>query len=88
VAILIMPWLVRIPFMMPNKKLKIIWDLFYAILYLYRIFMTSIKIAFFCNNLLGAFKLIGIQTNILLNICFVVDIILNLRTGFYDKGLV
>jgi len=51
-------------------------------------FITSIKLSYFLTDIEEAQRLIPVEINIIISISFIIDIILNLNTGFVEKGSV
>lgn len=55
---------------------------------MYRMFITSIKLCFFFNDIQGSVGLIDMQMLIIINISFIFDMFLSFNTGFYQKGII
>jgi len=50
-------------------------------------FLTSIKVSFFFNDINGSLELISFEIRIIIMISFLFDMIANINTGFYEKGV-
>jgi len=48
--------------------------------------ITSIKFSFFIINIKDSLDLTGFGIKIIIVISFFIDILVNLNTGFYEKG--
>lgn len=51
-------------------------------------FVVSIKYSMYFNNIPDSLNLISPYIVVVINISYILDVILNLNTGFYEKGII
>lgn len=81
-------YLYCLPLILPNNKWKILADFFFNCFVIYRMFVVTIKLTFFFDNIYGCINMIDIRIVAFINICYFFDVVLNFNTGYYNKGII
>ena len=76
----------RIPVVDPNKKIKILFDFWMMIMISIRMFLTTIKLTFFIDDVETSSKIIPFSLKIIITFSFITDMFLSVNTGFYNKS--
>lgn len=77
-----------LPVILPSDKWKIIADFWITCLIIYRMFIVTIKYAYFFNNIPESTSLVNMYVVVVINISYIIDVLLNLNTGYYEKGII
>lgn len=77
-----------IPIILPNQKLKLLFDIWQAILIIIRMVTQTIKLGFCTFIYEQCIDFIDNELLIIMLVSFFFEILINFNTGFFEKGIV